>query len=139
MIGDLLVIDESLTNRLATQLRRRGRNAKALSELGLKGSKDDVLLAELHSQLTEPWVLVTSDDQMPLEHAATVSRLRPRLAIVDPDVAEGYDPHTDQWECDVVHRWAHRMQKIGPGEPRRYGIASHHKWTKPRRPRSIGT
>lgn len=36
----LLVIDESLPDRLSTELVKRGRPAKRIRELGLKGASD---------------------------------------------------------------------------------------------------
>lgn len=63
-----LVIDASLNKRIATELKRRGRDAIALSELKLRHEKDPDLLRALALHYGEQsWVLVTADDNMPAE------------------------------------------------------------------------
>jgi hypothetical protein len=58
-----LVIDASLNKRIATELKRRGRDAIALSELQLRHAKDPELLRALADHYDErQWVLVTADE-----------------------------------------------------------------------------
>jgi hypothetical protein len=112
----LLVLDENLPHRLKTELDRRGRTAIRLSELGLKGSDDADLLKALDQDLPD-WILVTADDKMPLAHAVAVTRVAATIATVDPR-----HPGTiglDQWRCEVVHRWAHRIHEQEMGTVRR--------------------
>jgi hypothetical protein len=121
----LLVIDENLTTRLAGELRDRGREARSFGQLGLRGATDPDALRRLFA-LFPDCVLVTGDDSMPAEHADVIAQVRATLATIDPDRPAGYVQ--DQWERDVVHRWAHAMQVQGDGLIRRYSLGAHRVW-----------
>ena len=62
----MLVIDECLNTRLATQLTQRGRPARSIASLGLRGLEDPQVFEAL-AGLDEPYVVVTADDAMPLD------------------------------------------------------------------------
>jgi len=129
----LLVLDESLPTRLATELCRRGRPATTNAALGLRGAGDTALLAALGEHLPD-CILVTPDDHLPADHAAAVRSVGVGIATIDPG---GRPEHwtQDQWNRDVVHRWAHRMQAQEGGSVRRYGV-SPREWVVPTRVRS---
>jgi predicted nuclease of predicted toxin-antitoxin system len=130
----LLIIDENLNHRLATELRRRGRAAKSAAELGYKGLKDPELLVKIARDYPgSDAVLVTADDNMPAEHAEILRETRVTLATIDP--ARPVDLPQEQWEWEVVQRWAHRMAEQESGGWRRYGRSAR-EWTPPKRPRS---
>lgn len=71
----IIVVDENLNKRLATELAYRGRDATSVSALGLGGSTDPQLLVKLDAQLDD-WVLVTADDALPADHRRTNRRCR---------------------------------------------------------------
>src|SRR5215210_6387024 len=104
----LLVIDENLPRRLSTELTNRGRSARRLSELGLKGANDVELLTRLAGD-HDDWILVTADDRMPLDHAETIEALGATIATVDPRRRGGYN--VDQW-------WHEIGPPLGPRDPR---------------------
>ncbi len=131
----LLIIDASLNRRMAAELRRRGREATNLNRIGAAEAKDPVLLRFLHMNCGDNWVLITYDDHLPEEHASLVKRWSPTVAIIDPYMDEGYED--DQWQWDVMHRWAHKIEEQERGTIRRYSLRSHRPWKKPRRPRPI--
>jgi hypothetical protein len=110
-----LVLDEDLDFRLADTLKRRGyRDAAHLREHGLLGRGDHVVIPALR-RLTPPVVLVTFDNGMPYEHGGLLRRLRLPVAVVDSRAARS--PLTEsEYLFDVVHRWAHRMSRMQPGE-----------------------
>lgn len=128
----LLVIDADIDNRVATELKARGREAIAASELKAHRMKDEPLLRALADRLGEPstWVLLTGDDAMPDDHADVLAELRVTLATIDPRRPPGTGE--DAWRRDVVHRWAHAMGEQRTGTIRRYSIHRHGLW-KPRR------
>ncbi len=79
-----LVIDADLNRRIATELKRRGRRAVALSELQLRHAKDPELLMSLAEYFgDEPWVLVTGDDNMPAVHPDVIQEVGATLGTVD--------------------------------------------------------
>jgi hypothetical protein len=127
----LLVIDEDLSKRIPTELRRRGRNAKRVTQLGLRGTKDPKLLEELHD-LDPDCVLITGDNDMPASHGEDLRRLRMTLAVVhpwDPD-----QPLTEpEWEHEIVEKWAHRMEEQSPGSIIRYSRKGGRMWTPRKR------
>lgn len=126
----LLVIDESLSRRLAAELNKRGRSATSLQELKLLKLKDPELIPELADQLqAEDWILVTGDDAMPGEHGELLRHHAVTVATVAP-----HDPDTsaltqEQHKRETVHRWAHRIAEQTPGTFRRYSPDRHRKWT----------
>ncbi|HEX4340969.1 MAG TPA: hypothetical protein VH062_33905 [Polyangiaceae bacterium] len=80
-----LVIDASLAKRLAAELRGRGRDATALSQLGLHKLEDPEMLRAVAERFgATPWILATGDDDMPAEHADVLAELRATVATVDP-------------------------------------------------------
>lgn len=131
----VLVIDASLDNRIASELRARGREAVALSQLGFHNLEDPPMLLAVSrrfSAVDDPFVLVTSDDAMPGDHGAELNKFDITLATVDPRVPEGYTQNS--WGRDVIHRWAHAMQMQTPATWRRYSLTRHSVWTARRRP-----
>ena len=127
-----LVVDADVDNRVATELKARGRDAIALSELELHRLKDEPLLRALVDTLGDPstWVLVTGDDSMPDDHADALRALSVALATIDP---RRPDLTTEAaWRRDVIHRWAYAMQGQSPGSLRRYSLTRHGEW-RPRR------
>lgn len=129
--GRLLVIDESLDKRLAHQLEQRGRRAQSVEWLGLLANLDAALLRALHER-EDDWMLVTGDDDMPREHGPLITSLGTTVATVDG--RRSLEWGREEWKKEIVHRWAHVMQKQQPGTIRRYGINRHAVWT-PRRGR----
>lgn len=104
----LLVIDADVDNRVATELKARGRAAAAVSELELHRVKDVPLLRGLveHCGTPSRWVLVTGDDAMPDDHGDVLAELRVTLATIDPRRPTGTEEA--EWRKDVIHRWAMR-------------------------------
>jgi hypothetical protein len=136
----VLVIDESLSKQLANELRRRGRNSRAIEEMGLKGSLDPDVIQRVFAFFPDP-VLVTGDDSMPSEHKASLDAAAATVATVVTYVEEtafevrwdGIDHRTqDDWEREIVHRWAHAIQEQRGGTVRRYGLNRHNAW-RPRK------
>jgi hypothetical protein len=128
----LLVIDEDVNKRVATELNARGREAVATTELELRGLKDEPLLRALAARFegSRAWVLVTGDDAMPDDHGVGLAELHITLATIDPRRPSG--THEDAWRRDVVHRWAHAFAAQEPGTIRRYSLHRHGLW-RPRR------
>jgi hypothetical protein len=128
----LLVIDEDIDKRVATELKARGRPAVATSELQFYGMKDEPLLRALVGRFDEssPWVLVSGDDAMPDDHGEVLAALQVTLATIDPRRPEG--TKEAEWRRDVIHRWAHAMAVQETGSIRRYSPSRHGLW-RPRR------
>jgi hypothetical protein len=128
----LLVIDEDIDNRVATELKARGREAVAVSELLLRGLKDEPLLRALVARFEAPitWVFVSGDDAMPDDHRSVLDELRVTLATIDPRRPPG--TREAAWRRDVIHRWAHAMSVQEEGSIRRYSLHRHGPW-RPRR------
>jgi len=132
-VGPLLVLDENFAPRLASELKKRGRRAVSLQRLQLRGVKDSPLLDRL-TRLPEPWLLVTQDKTMPLQHAAAIAELMPTIAVVmlaDDLVGDAIDRACH----DVVHRWAHAIQGQAPGSIREYTPGRSAPWRWRERPR----
>jgi hypothetical protein len=127
----IIVIDENLNKRLATELSYRGRNATSVAALGLRGSSDPELLLKLDSQLDD-WVLVTADDALPEDHAEQIEAVGATVAAVDPNRYPAW--HLEAWRREIVHRWAHAIHVQQAGTARRYGLLRHGPW-RPRRRR----
>ncbi len=133
-IESTLVIDADLNKRIATELKRRGRIAIALSELRLRHAKDPDLLRALAEHFGDrPWVLVTGDDNMPAVHADVIMEVRATLATIDPRRPSDYLEDEDAWGREVAHRWAHVMARQAPGSIRRYSGNGGRRWTRRRR------
>jgi hypothetical protein len=126
-----LIIDESLSHRIATELQQRGKNAVATNQLGLKGADDVPLLRALARDYPDG-VLVTGDDDMPADHRDTLLRTHYTFAVVAPTKGTGYEK--DQWERDVIHKWAHKMELQASGTIRRYSPNGSREWRPRRRP-----
>ena len=129
-----LVIDASLNKRIATELKRRGRDAIALSELELRHAKDPELLHALAEHFSDRlWVLVTADDNLPAAHGDVVAEVSATIATVDPKRSVIYAEDEDAWGREVVHRWAHVMERQPQGSIRRYSERGGRKWSPRRR------
>ncbi len=127
-----LVIDESLTDGLATELAKRGYEAASVKTLGLTGRKDPDLLGVLDKR-PDPWVLVTADDKMPFEHRDLILELGTTIATIDGQwesfcARHGLSHSHSQFARDAVHRWAHVMVEQGDNEIRRYNPRTHGNW-----------
>ena len=131
--GATLVIDASLSNRIATELKLRGRPAIAASELKLHRVLDPVLLRGLSAHFADaPWVLVTADDAMPAEHPDLLAELGVTLSTIDSRRPGDY-PSDDPWGREIAHRWAHVMAAQAAGTIRRYSESGGRTWTRRRR------
>lgn len=128
----IIVVDENLNKRLATELTYRGRDATSVSALGLRGSTDPQLLLKLDAQLDD-WVLVTADDALPADHAEQIVAVGATLAIIDPDRMPTWP--LEAWRREIVHRWAHAIHLQEHGTARRYGLNRHQAWRLRRRRR----
>jgi hypothetical protein len=92
------------------------------------------VLRELCVRLPDmKWVLVTADDVMPDDWADVIALLQPTIATIRPRRTDDWDD--DQWARDVVHRWAHVMQRQDQCSVRRYWLDSHGPWKPVRRRR----
>jgi hypothetical protein len=120
----VLVIDENIVHRVATELSERGRPATSVQSQRWKGRQDGPLIDKIIEKYGNEAILVTADNQMSADHPGDVAKLR--VAIVDPLRPNGYS--LVQWRRDVVHRWAHFMQEQPLGTVRRYGLTNR-AWT----------
>ena len=122
----LPVIDENLDKRISAELTRRGRSAKTVAQLGLKGWTDPRLLESL-SKVAAGCVLITGDDAMP-RHIRPISSVRHnggcRCALDDQSGL--VEP---QWEHEIVQKWAHQMEAQPSGSIFRYSLEARRKWT----------
>lgn len=124
-----LVIDSSLSRRIAAELKGRGRRAVAVAELGLGRASDPELLKSLARRLGgQDWLLVTADDWLPAEQADLVASLDLTLATV---VWAGGGPaaRREQEARETCHRWAHAMAAQAAGSARRYRPDGHRPWS----------
>src|SRR5579872_6555297 len=91
----VIVIDEDLNERLARELRNRGRRARAITEIGLKGEHDTAVIRKVFA-LFDDVVLVTGDDSMPSDHEPTLRASAATIATVTPWTdAAGYESDWD--------------------------------------------
>lgn len=128
-----LIIDASLTTRLAAELRNRGRPSRSVAELGGKSLLDPDLLPFLADVIDgDDWLLVTADDAMPSEHGEVILRLTVTIATLHP-AWQDTGLEQEDYKREVVHRWAHRMVEQDRGEIRRYSPAAHRPWSPRRR------
>jgi hypothetical protein len=128
----LLIVDEGLDARLASQLEGRGRRAMSTDRLGLKKLKDEPLLQALARLPETAPILVTTDDAMPGEHEKLLDKLGLTVATIDGRRKPGWPP--EEWKRETIHRWAHVIQVQEPGTCRRYSPAGHDLWRERRRP-----
>lgn len=133
----LLVIDASLTPKLATRLRERGREAQAAKELGWKDHLDPDLLRAVFGRFPDA-VLVTYDDKMPQEHPVVIAEVAATIATIEPWDRVPRQPHKvkpeglsdeEVWKREIVQRWAHAMAAQPAGSIRRYSHARGVEWT----------
>jgi predicted nuclease of predicted toxin-antitoxin system len=124
----VLVIDANLSPRLADpELCKRGIVAVSLQRLGFKKFEDPEMIDAVAAHFSDArWVLVTTDDKMPLNHAGKLAEHHATVAAID---GRNGDVPQDEWRRDTVHRWAHLMRSQPPGTIRRYSPTSHGKWT----------
>ena len=128
-----IIIDESCSTRLATELKRRGWAAETYKYVGTKRLEDPDVLTKL-SGLAYPWVLVTSDDAMPFEHASRIASLRSTIATIDGEWEKCCKRHSlalaeEEFRRETVHRWAHVIAEQSEGSVRRYSPLSNRTWT----------
>ena len=121
-----VVVDECLTTRIGTALRKRGRKATSVAALGLKGLKDGPLILTL-AERSDPWVLLTADDELPRRWHAVIEETRATVAIIHPTCPASHT--ANQWHHDVAHRWAHVFGEQEQGTVRRYSLKAHRLWT----------
>ncbi len=82
-------------------------------------------------------MLVTGDYNMPATHAQVLRETKLTVAIVDPDhPAEFQD---DEWDHEVIHKWAHKIETQIAGSIRVYSAAGSREWRPRRRPRVLRT
>lgn len=130
----ILLIDENLTRRIASELRKRGKNAIAIVSTELKGAKDpDLLLAIARDHPNA--VLITGDDNLPATHRDVLKETGVTLAIVSPEREPSYS--TEEWEREIVHKWAHKMEAQEAGSIRRYFLVGSRPWRTRRRPPAL--
>jgi hypothetical protein len=135
-LGRVLVVDEDLSKRIQTELNRRGRTAKSIASLGLKGLTDPDVLQRLHD-IDPDCVLISGDNAMPASHAADLARFRTTLAIVAPyDASSGLTPNA--WEHEIVQKWVHRIESQPRGSIRRYTLSGGRAWKPSKRPDPTG-
>jgi hypothetical protein len=125
----LMILDECVSKKVGAELRRRGRNAKGVLELGL-GGKDDALLEQIAERFPGA-ILVTGDDRMPADHAETLAMTGITVATIDPIRPPEF--RASEWNHEVVQRWAHVIETQTRGTVRRYGLANR-LWTDRRQP-----
>lgn len=128
----LLVIDESLDKRISAELKRRGRTAKTVAEIGLKGLTDPSLLERLGREAPD-CVLITSDDAMPATHAKELAQYKTTVAVVAPwnPISGLVEP---QWEHEIVQKWAHLIEVQPRSTIFRYSLGGRRKWMLRKRP-----
>lgn len=133
----LLVIDVNISPLIAEHLRARGRNAISAHHIPLPGIEDVSKLTdtELLPKLAtfyqdQNWILVTDDDQMPLEHHEICVLLRLTIATIDGQFRAWKTQFKTQehWRYDVIHRFAGKMEDQEPSTFRRYG-KTNRPWT----------
>ena len=130
--GGLLIVDASLSTRIGTELRHRGRDVYSLASLRLKYLTDEPMLEALAVRFEgAPYVLVTADDAMPATHRQALTATGTTLATLDSRWQRS-GLTQEQYKFEVVHRWAHVMAAQQPRTIRRYSVGGHRLWTPPR-------
>jgi hypothetical protein len=104
-------------------VRRGYRDATSNEQLGTEGMKDVPWLRWLREHFgNQPYVLVTYDNQMAVEHAAVLNECGTTLAVIDSRV-RGPAAETlseDEYTSEVIHRHAHRFIAQEPGSIFKY-------------------
>lgn len=118
----VLYIDETFPWRIAEEVQKRGRPATSHKHLNLSGTKDPDLFPILAGQ-SDPVVLVTYDNAMPVVHAADLQAHDITLAVLDK---EGRPPNltVEQYWRDVIHRFAHQMGDQAKGSWCKYRLTT---------------
>lgn len=125
----LLVVDASLSRRIAAELKGRGRGASSAAELGMARASDPELIRGVTRRMAgQPWVLVTADDFLPAEQAELVAELAVTVATV-PVQGRGGGAEEERFARETCHRWAHAMARQPPGTVRRYSPEANRPWT----------
>lgn len=129
----LIIVDESLDSRIASELKGRGRDSVSHMDLGTTGLDDEPMLRKLAADIQRPWVLVTADDVMPAEHADAIDEIHATIATIDGEwekccAAHDLNLTQDQFSKEAIHRWAHIIASQQPGEIFRYTPISHTVW-----------
>jgi hypothetical protein len=132
-VARLLVIDEQINSKLAIELGRRGKNALSVQALFEKGLRNPDLLERLGQEYPN-CVFITEDDTLPIDHPQSVGHTTVAIAIIDPEAPAGYD--LEQWDAEMVHRWAHRIEEQAIGTVRRYSGNGNSKWHVRKRART---
>ena len=103
-------------------MRRGYRDATSNEQLGTDGLKDVPWLLWLRDNFgDQPYVLVTYDNKMANEHAATLSKCGTTLAVIDSKTRGDADGLTeDEYTSEVIHRHAHRFATQQPGSVFKY-------------------
>jgi hypothetical protein len=126
--GCLLVIDASLSTRVSSELRKRGRAAESLAQLRLKSLEDEPMLRDLAARMKDaPYVLVTADDAMPATHRSVLDDMKTTLATLDPRW-ERTGLTQEEYKREVVHPWAHVMAAQKSATIHRYSMGGHRLW-----------
>lgn len=121
-----VVVDESLATRIATELRGRGRQSITVAALELRGQSDGNIIRKL-AERSEQWILLTADDQLPLEWRDVIEATKATVATIHPTRPASYTEN--EWHRDVAHRWAHAICEQCQGTVRRYSLNTHRVWT----------
>ncbi len=102
----------------------------ALKNTQLAGSDDPDLIATVGSWTDT--MLLTRDDNMPLEHGGPIAEAQLTIAVIAPRIS---DEFTEQsWEREIVHRWVHLMEVQEPSSIVRYTPAGRSHWRPRMRP-----
>lgn len=126
----VLVIDEDLNKRLATELKRRLRPSHHILEFLSEGTGDPDVLRFIAARFDDA-VFVTGDNKMPVVHEKVVRETAATLAIVAPCLT-AQDPNEDAHEREIVHRWAHKIHEQPTGSLKLYSLTGGVQW-KPKK------
>jgi len=96
-----------------------------VASLSHGGYKDEQLLPAIAAAYPGA-VLVTSDDNMPAVHAEVLRQTRVTLATIAPQRDPGHS--ADEWDHEIVHRWAHRMETQSSSTIKRYSLSGGRTW-----------
>jgi hypothetical protein len=115
------VIDATCPWRIAKELVARGYlDATSAHQLGRDGAKDPALLRWLRDNITDPYVLVTYDNNMSSQHAPVIRECQTTLAVIDKDGRPNTGLTEEQYWREVIHRHAHRFVEQAPATLLRY-------------------
>lgn len=120
-----IVVDESLSTRIATELGNRGREAITVAALELRGRDDGEILRRL-AERSDRWVLLTADDRLPLVWKDVIDETNATVATINPVYPVSYTEN--EWHHHVTHRWAHAICQQTRGSMRWYFLTTHRVW-----------